>query len=118
MGSPFDCEWVIPQLTLDWDCHFGLLALYEQTPTCLPSSHSREIFPPEYPQSLPRGLVLPLLCRPKPELPPLPSAPQAPLRPLASVSTEVPAAIAQSILRVPAAPRSAVPLPRTGAASD
>ena len=52
------------------DFHVDLLASCEDTPTCLPSSHSSDIFPPACPRSLPRGLVLPLPCRPKPELPP------------------------------------------------
>lgn len=49
----------------DWGFHFGLLASYEHTPTCLPLSHSGEIFPPECPPSLPRGLVPPLLWPPE-----------------------------------------------------
>ena len=50
--------------------HFGLLASCKDTPTCLPSSHAGEFFPPERPQSLLRGLVRPLSCRPQAELPP------------------------------------------------
>lgn len=49
----------------DWGFHFGLLASYEHTPTCLPLSHSGEIFPPECPPSLPRALVPPLLWPPE-----------------------------------------------------
>jgi hypothetical protein len=98
--------------------HFGLLASCKDTPTCLPSSHAGEFFPPERPQSLLRGLVRPLSCRPQAELPPLPLAPQTSLRPLASFLTDVPTALAQAIPRARAARRSAAPLPQTGAASD
>jgi hypothetical protein len=45
------------------DFHVSLLASYEHPPTCLPSSHSRDLFPPESPKLLPRGLVPPSPCR-------------------------------------------------------
>jgi hypothetical protein len=77
-------------LSLNRDFHVDLLASCEDTPPCLPSSHASDIFPPACPRSLPRGLVLPLPCCPKRELPPLPSAPQTPLRSLTSVSTGYP----------------------------